>query len=54
MNVNMAKLLVKKEADSALRRITFEMTTIHRVQQYDFVSKNTLKLFTAMEISQNF
>lgn len=52
MKVNMIESLVKKGTDS-LRHITIEMTEVQRVQLYYFVSKNTLKLFTALNKSQN-
>jgi hypothetical protein len=54
MKVDMVKSLEKKGAEVPLRRITIEKTEIQTVQLCDFVSKNTLKLFTALDIAQDF
>ncbi|KAF0703407.1 Uncharacterized protein FWK35_00035355, partial [Aphis craccivora] len=45
----------KKGADFPLRRITtVALTKVQTVQLCDFVSKNTLKLFTTLDIQQDF
>uniref|UniRef100_A0A2S2PCY9 Uncharacterized protein n=1 Tax=Schizaphis graminum TaxID=13262 RepID=A0A2S2PCY9_SCHGA len=54
MKVNMVKSLVKKGADFPLRRITVETTAVQTVQLSDFVSKNSLILFKALDIPQDF
>jgi len=54
MKVNMIKSFVKKGADFPLRRITVATTPVQTVQLSDFVSKNTLILFTALDIPQDF
>lgn len=51
MKVKMVKLLLKKET---LRRITDETTVVQNIQICYFVSKNTLKLFTVLDIPQDF
>lgn len=50
----MVKSLEKKGTEFPLQRITIEMTEVQTVQLCDFVSKNTLKLFTALDIPQDF
>lgn len=50
----MVKLLQKKGTEVPLRRITIEMTEVQTMQLCDFVSKNTLKLFTALDTAQDF
>ncbi|XP_025424087.1 uncharacterized protein LOC112693307 [Sipha flava] len=54
MKIRMVKSLEKKGAEFPLRRITIKMTEVQTVQLCDFVSKNTLKFFTALDIPQNF
>ncbi|KAL4084583.1 hypothetical protein QTP88_027520 [Uroleucon formosanum] len=44
---------MKKEADFPLRRIKVKTTAVQTVQLCDFVSKNTLILFTALDIPQD-
>lgn len=48
---------MRKVLEFPLRSITVGMTavqTVWRMQLYDFVFKNTLKLFTALDIPQDF
>ncbi|VVC38145.1 Hypothetical protein CINCED_3A013392 [Cinara cedri] len=54
MKENMVKSLVKKGTEIPLRRITVKMTAVQTVQLCDFVCKNTLKLFKALDIPQDF
>jgi len=54
MKVNKVKLLVKKGADFPLRHITVDMTAVQTVRLSDFVFKNKLILYTALDIPQDF
>jgi len=54
MKVKMVKSLGKKRAEFPVRCIIVKMTEVQTVQLCDFVSKNTIKLFIALDIPQDF